>query len=93
MMPLKVTEVGDLPYGLDAGDTEPGVLLRGGRTSVRLVARMLLEEVAVVPLAEYGDLRATVDQIRRAVGMPEGTTTEQIATAVEQMAVLFAGAR
>ncbi len=89
-MPLKVEEVGDLPYrdGLDDGDSEPGVLLSGDRDSVRLAARLLFEEVAVVPLAEYGDLRATVDQIRRAVGLPEGTTTEQIAAAVEQLAAV-----
>jgi hypothetical protein len=91
-MSLKVEEVGDLPYGLDNGETEAGVLLRGDRTSVRLAARMLFEEVAVVPLAEYGDLRATVAQIRMALRLPEGTSTEDIAAAVEQLVMLGGGA-
>ena len=87
-MSLKVEEVGDLPYGLDEGDAEPGVLLRGDRTGVRLAAKLLFEEVAVVPLAELGDLRGTVDQIRRALRLPEGTSNEDIASAVEQIVML-----
>jgi len=87
-MSLKVEEVGDLPYGLDNGETEPGVLLRGDRTGVRLAAKLLFEEVAVVPLTELGDLRATVDQIRRALRLPEGTSNEDIASAVEQIVML-----